>query len=52
MRMFFVIGKQFLPYIIKTETLYTVLMNAIFNATFTSLVFIYMKQSKGARDGP
>jgi len=37
MRFFFVIGKQFLPYVVKTEALYTISMNAIFNATFSSL---------------
>jgi len=37
MRFFFVIGKQFLPYVVKTEFVYTVSMNAIFNDAFSSL---------------
>jgi len=37
MRLFFVIGKQFLLYVVKIEILYTVSMSVIFNATFSSL---------------
>jgi hypothetical protein len=49
MRMFFVIGKQFLPYIVMTEVLYTVSMNAIFNATFSSLVFNILETGQGSK---